>query len=294
MEKSKSEIDLLEFLIKIYLYLKKYWWILLIAVLTGIIYTFIFSNSKTVSYGSSMIISVKPDNDYMYAITFKEFSKRYEKNPAEVIIGIINQANEFIKSGNTEKLAQKMNLNATDLKGIKSIIPEYKFEKGVSPGNIVQIKVVSGNKEVYNKLGEGIEFLINDNPYVKEKISEDSLMLINMIDKIEIKTKELDSFAEKFLKSGKTTEFFVFKDDSFFGESVMLSSLKEKLNNELHNLKQAKIVEDFYSPKSKTASIKVPVIINTVIFLFLGIVIIFFIVFNKKAKSFEDKNKKSE
>jgi len=293
MENNKNEIDLLELLIKIYLYLKKYWWILIISVFAGIIFTFIKNKSSVKSYNSSMIVYAKQNDNYMYAVTFKEFSKRYEKNPAEVITGVINQANELIKSNNLDILARKMNLKAEDLKGLKVISSFYKTEKGEAHGNIVKINATSSNQDVYNNLGNGIEYLINNNAYVKSQISEDSLMLINIIQKIDIKSKELDSMQSKFLKNGKFNDLIIFKDNSFFGESVMLVSLKEKLIKKLQNLNQVKIVEDFFVPKSKTVNIKTALIINSLIFIFLGIFIIFFVVFNKKAKAFNQNRKKS-
>ncbi len=293
MENNKNEIDLLELLIKIYLYLKKYWWILIISVLAAIIFTFIKNKSSVKSYNSSMIVYAKQNDNYMYAVTFKEFSKRYEKNPAEVITGIVSQANELIKSKNLDILARKMNLKKEDLKGLKGISSFYKTEKGEAHGNIVKINARSSNQDVYNSLGKGIEYLINNNAYIKSQISEDSLMLINIIQKIDIKTKELDSMQTKFLKNGKFNDFIIFNENSFSSESVMLFSLKEKLIKKLQNLNQVKIVEDFYVPKSEIVNIKTALIINSLIFIFLGIFIIFLIVFNKKAKAFDQNRKKS-
>lgn len=293
MGNNKNEIDLLELLIKTYLYLKKYWWILGIALILGIVFTFVKNSDDTETYTSSMIVSAKPDNDYMYAITFKEFNKRYIKNPTEIITGIINLANEMIESNNIKGLAQKMNLNPEELKGLKTVNFEYKINKGEAPGNIVKINATSSNKKVYEKLGKGIEFLINNNSYVKEKMAEDSVMLVNIIQKIDIKSKELDSLQSKFLINGKINDLIIFKDNYFFGESVMLVSLKEKLLKEIQNLNQVKTVEDFYVPRSKSKSLKMPLVINIVIFLCLAFLIIFFIIFNKKAKLFEQERKKS-
>ncbi len=291
MENNRNEIDLLELLIKIYLSLKKYWLVLLISVLAGIVLTIMKNIYFDKSYSSSMSVSVKPENDYMYAITFQKFSNRYEKNPAEIVTGIINQANKLIKSDNISLLAKKMNLSKSDLSGLKSISSAYNFEKGEAPGSIIQIKASSSDSKIFKKLGNGILYLINNNSFVKEKISEDSLMLVRIIKKIDIKLSELDSLQSKFLKNGKITDFFIFKNNSFFGESVKLTSLKERINKDLKNLKEVELVENFYIPKTKYASIKMPLLLNSIIFLFLGIIIIVFIEFNKKAKSFEQNQK---
>ncbi|NOZ36059.1 MAG: hypothetical protein GXO80_12270 [Chlorobi bacterium] len=291
MENNRNEIDLLELLIKIYLSLKKYWLILLISVLAGIVFTVVKNIYSVKSYSSSMAVAVKQDNDYMYALTFREFSKRYEKNPAEIVTGIINQADELIKSGNISLLAKKMNISKSDLSGLKSISSEFNFKKGEAPGSIVQITANSSEEGVFNKLGTGILYLINNNAFVKGKTSEDSLMLVRIIKKIDIKLYELDSLQSKFLKNGTINDLIIFKNNSFFGESVKLTSLKEKINKDLKNLKEVKLVENFYIPKSKSASMKVPLLLNSIIFLFFGIIIIVFIEFNKKAKSFEQNQK---
>jgi len=292
MEHKNNEIDLLELLIKTYLYLKKYWWIFVIAIILGGIFTLIKNHYLDKNYKSSMILSVKPDNDYMYALTLKEFNKHYEKNPAEIINGIIEQSNELIKNGNFDILAKKMNLNNEYIKGLKSVLSEYRFEKGEAPGNSVKITVNSSNQKVFNKLGEGLLFLINNNSFVKKKNTEDSLMLINIINKTDVKIHELDSLQSKFLKNGKVTDLFIFKDNSFFSESVKMNSLKEKLMNELKNLRQATLIEDFYLPKADKTNFTKTALLNIFIFVILAFFVIVFIIFNKKAKAFENKLKK--
>lgn len=288
MDKHKeNEIDLLELFIKIYLILKKYWWIFLISVIVGIAAAFVQSVNSADSYKSSMIISVKPENDYMYAFTFREFNKRYEKNPAELIVEIINQANELIENDNIGRLAKKMNFNEKQLQGLKTISSEHKTKKGEAPAEIVKINVVSTNKKIFNNLGKGLEFLINNNAYVKTRNYEDSLMLLKMITQIDIKSKELDSLQTKFLKNGKINDFFIFKQGSFFGESVMLSSLKEKLNNEIHNLKQVKVIEDFYIPKASKKSFSKKALTYVLLLFILSVIIIIIIIFNKKAKQYQ-------
>ena len=64
----------------------------------------------------------------------------------------------------------------------------------------------------------------------------------------------------------------------------MLSSLNEKLKKELTDIKQVHLVEDFYIPNLSKKSIKSELIINLAIFSFLGFIIIFFIILNKKSK----------
>ena len=59
MENNKNEVDLLEILIKSYLYLKKYFWVFIIALTVGLIFAFIKNQYMGREYESSMILSIK-------------------------------------------------------------------------------------------------------------------------------------------------------------------------------------------------------------------------------------------
>ncbi|NPA67310.1 MAG: hypothetical protein GXO50_01745 [Chlorobi bacterium] len=294
MKEDRNEIDLLELLFKIYFYLKKYAVILVAAVIAAVLVTFAANIYDKKEYKSSMILSVKQDNDYMYAVTMKEVPKRFEKNPAEAVTGIIMQADNIIKNGNFETLSRKMNIPVAKLKGLKSITAEYSLEKNSAPGNIVKINAEANNTEIFEILGKGVLNMIEENPFIKDKYDNDSVFLANVIANVENKIKKIDSLQSKYLKTGNADELILFKNESFFGEAVSLSSLKAKLLKELSDLQQAQIVEDFFVPQktSGKSSFLKTLIINIIIFLFSAVIIISFIVFNQKAKEYQKtKNK---
>ncbi|MCF6365102.1 MAG: hypothetical protein L3J35_02760 [Bacteroidales bacterium] len=283
---NKNEIDLIELLIKVYLYLKKYIWVLIIAISIGVIFTVIKSKSRKATYISSMVLKTKSENDFMYTFTFREFQNRFQKNPGELIVKIISSANELRKNGNLKALSKRMELTEEQVKKISSITASYNNKKGEAISNLVTINAVSTNKDVYKYLSNGIINYINNNSYINEKNKSDSIFLKQVIAKIDIKINELDSLQTKFMRSGNVKDIFIYKQNSFFAENIMLSSLKEKLIKELSGTKQTQIIEGFYLPKPTKKSIKSALIINVAIFVFIALFIIFFLIINKKAKQY--------
>ena len=287
---NRNEIDLIELLIKIYLYLKRYVWIFLIAIAIAIIFTILKSTFQKPVYTSSMVIETKSENDFMYALTFREIQQRFEKNPGELIVKIINSANNLIQNGNIEVLANRMGITTEEAIQINSVSASYKYTKGEAVSNYVTINVSSSNKIIFKDLNTGIKNYINNNTFIKNKYSSDSIFLSNIIKKVDKKIIELDSLQNKFLKDGIVSDMFIFKESSFFLENIMLTSLKEKFIEELNNLDQINIVENFYIPQKKSPFNKNDFIINIAVFIFLSFIIIFIIIINTKANHYKNKS----
>ena len=178
-----------------------------------------------------------------------------------------------------------MNLTIDQAKQISSIKANYKYTKGEPISNFITINVNSTHKEIFVDLADGIINYINNNEYIKEQNKSDSIFLTEVIKKIDIKINELDNFQTNLTQPGRSVkDIFIFNENSFFSENIMLSSLNEKLKKELTDIKQVHLVEDFYIPNLSKKSIKSELIINLAIFSFLGFIIIFFIILNKKSK----------
>jgi hypothetical protein len=288
MEKNRNEIDLIELFFKFYLILKKYIWILLIPLAVGIIFTIIKFYTKSPVYSSSMIVKAQPDEDFMYAITLKEFQNKYDKNPVEVIEKIIKEASDYRSNGNIDILAKRMNLPVEKARQILSLSTSYRYEKGEAYSNLITINVKTANAELFKDLNAGIINYINNNPYIKNKNHSDSIQLSNIISKIDYKIKELDSIQKQLLNKGiYQSNITIVGEYSMFAETVQLTALKEKLNIHLKDLNRVQVVEEFYIPGSEDKSFKRDLIINEIICLLLGLVIILFIVINKKANSYK-------
>ena len=290
MENNKNEIDLIELFIKIYLYLRKYAWIILIAIIIGVVFSVVKSKFQKPVYTSSMIIETKTENNYMYAMTFKEFQERFEKNPGELIVKIINSANDLRRNGNIQVLADRMGLTTEKIQQISSISANYNYTKGEPISDYVTIIATTNNPDIFKPLNAGIINYINNNNYIKNIYIADSVLLTDIISKVNVKIIELDSLQKQLINEDiKKLDISLLGGKSYIMQSIQLVTLKEKLKIELSNLDQVKIVEDFYIPNPTKRSYKSGLIANISIFIFIGLMIIFFIILNKKAMQYKKK-----
>ncbi len=286
-EKKRTEIDLIEILIKLYLYTLKYKWFFVIAIIISIAYSFITISIQEESFESSMVIKTDLEKDYMYAVTFQEFQNRFEQNPGELIIKVMNSADNLINNDNIDELAKRTEINSNILESLNSIKTEYKYTKGEAVSNYVTISVSASDTKIYNTLGEGIISFINSNSSILAKHQRDSVFLTEVIIKLDKKISELDSLQNKFLKTGKFNDLIIYKENSFFSENIMLTSLREQLSLDLKEINQVEIIEDFYIPKTNPKNLKKVLTSNVIIFLFISIILVFFLILNQKANDYK-------
>ena len=286
---NKNEIDLIELSLKIYLYFRKYFWVFLIAIVIGFVFALIKNKYMSKEYESSMILSIKTENNYMYAFTFDEKENKYKKNHIEIIDKLISSINSQIISGNISGLSKKMLIPAKQLKNIKSIKSDNNNKDDEEYCNIYKIDVTIKDTGVLNYLGAGIEYFVNNNSYIKKQLKSDSLFLTSVISKIEFKIIELDNLQKQI--SGEIfnqSNIALIGNRSHITESIQLVSLKEKLQSELNNLNKIEIVEDFYIPVNQSTSLIKDLIFSVAIMLFISFIIIFFIILNNKAKQYKN------
>jgi hypothetical protein len=288
MEKNKNEIDLIELLIKTYLIIRKYIIILIIPIVIGIVYTIIKSVSKTPIFSSYMIIKAQTEDDFMYTITLKEFQNKFDKNPVEIIEKIIKEASDYRSNGNLEILSKRMNLPEEKVKQLVSLSTSYKYEKGEAYSNLITIHARTTDPKLYMELSSGITNYINNNEYIKNKYVSDSILLSNTISKLDDKIHELDSVQKQLLKKGiYQSNITIAGEFSLFAESIQLTALKEKLNSKINVLNKAVVIESFYIPSKADKNSNKDFYINGIISIFIGILIILFIVLNKKANQYQ-------
>ncbi|MCD4794176.1 MAG: hypothetical protein K8R54_13140 [Bacteroidales bacterium] len=286
MENNKNEIDLIELLIKIYLYLKKYYWVFLIAIVAGFVFAFIKNKYFSKEFESSMIISVKSDNDYIN-YNLSEKPKTY-KNQREIIEKLINSINSQIISENFTDLSKKLLIPENQLTDIKSIKSDNNEEDKSELSNIYKIDVVIKDTEILNYFGEGIKYYINNNSFIKKQIKSDSLFLTSVISKIELKIIELDNLQKQILEENfRQSNLAIIGNRSYITESIRLVSLREKLQSELFNLEKVNIIEEFYIPTKQTGSLIKDLFLSVAIMLFIGFIIISLIILNNKAKQYK-------
>ncbi len=292
MEKNRNEIDIIEFLLKIYLILRKHLIFIIIPLALGIVYTVIKEQTKADVYGSNMVLKIQPEEEYMYTVTMKEFLNKYDKNPVEIVEKIMKEASDFRANGNYELLSERMKLPVEKIKQIKYLGTSYRYEKGEAYSELITINAKTTNPELFLELNQGIINLINSNRYVESKHLSDSILLSNLISKLDNKIKELDSVQKQLLKKGiYQSNITIVGEFSIFAESVQLTALKEKLILKLSRLQRAEIVEPFYKPGSAEKSFKKDLIINSILSIFIGLIIILFKIVNQKANRYQKTGK---
>ena len=286
---TKNEIDLIETFLKIYIYLRKYFWIFIIAVSAGILFTIVKNVLSGSNYHSSMIIETKTKSNYMYAITFEEFQDRFEKNPGELILKVLNSANSLIENNNFTILAERMGLTEDQTEQIISINAQYKYIKEEPVSNFITIYANTKNPNLFNPLNNAIVNYINNNKYIKELYITDSIFLSKVISEIDIKIKELDSLQNQIMNDNlEKSNITIMGNASFMTESIQLVSMRGKLQSELNNLEKVNIVEDFYIPK-KSSFFKIKeMIINIFIFILISFFVLLLIIINKKALKYKN------
>lgn len=284
MENNRNEVDLIEAIVKFYLYLKKYYLILIISLVAGIIFSFVKTKIQDPVYSSSMIIESKADSDFLYAISLNEEENEVRQNHGQIIVELINSLNSLRINENIETLIKKTKLTTEQIRPLISVEAFYKYKKDEPENNLVTVIAASSSPETFKYLGQGIINFINTNDYIHSKYTSDSVYLSNVIKNIDLKIGQLNENKGNINlpKIGKD------KISDPLIESVKLFSLKEKLLNEMKKLNKSKIIEDFYIPVINK-NIKRTFILNTILFLLAGILTIIFLIIHRKSKNISQK-----
>lgn len=265
MENKNTEIDLLELFFKILFYVKKYYWIFVVAIVLAIILSIFNSYFYKETYTSSILLKVNEgDKHLQFEKNINIFQKdEAETNYGELITRIIKTAETYRANGNFDVLSERMAVNVNTLNKIISIDVENNNLEEKPVSNYLTISVKSSDKKIFSNLGEGFINFINSNRFVKSKYEKDTKFLKDLKDEIDKKLSLNDKQSE---------------DDIITKEKILLN---------LKNAKLVEIVEDFYSPKPSSYNIKKALAINIFISIFLSLLVVLVLVLNKKMKDYK-------
>jgi len=257
MENRNTEIDLLELIAKLFIYIKKYFWIFIVAIILAIVFSFVKNKMYTKTYTSSMLLRVNDENkqllDYREIIFFPKDDNT--KKMGELVTRIINTSEILRSNGNYQILANRMNINLELIKDINSIDAENNdFEE-----KLITITVSANNVDLFKNTEDGFVNFINSNQFVKAKKLRDSVFFTDLINNIN-------------------------NQDVLSKEDLIL---KEKLILSLKQINIVEKVEGFYKPISNKFNLKKVLFINIFVSLFASLFIIIFIVFVGKLKEYK-------
>lgn len=284
MKKNNNEIDLVDLLLKLFIYTKKYFFVFAVAIVLGLVYGYIQNRNVAYNFKSEMIIVSKIQNELDYNM-MPRMKKEYNTGNVDIIDNIIKSAQKQISSRNYEYLSKRTGLTVDELKSVISISSKAVANDNSADFDYIEISASTKDKEIFTKLGKGIENYINNNEYIKRNNLKDSILISNLIKETNQKLEILSQYQDKTIKPNSNTEMLVVGENSVFGESVDMLSYKLKLEQELHSIKTARILENFFIPAGKTAASTRNLIIYPAIFFIISIFIVIILILNKKAKS---------
>lgn len=291
MAENRNEIDLIELVVRIYIYLKKYMWLLIIFMAAAIIYSFVSHKFLAKSYKSEMILSVKQDNDYMYAFTFQDPKHQRSERYCVIIEKLINTLSNRLEAQNYQELSDELNMDVELLKNISSLEGSFTSKDKTESFKLFSVEVYSKSNELFETLGNKLETYLNNNKHIKEQKHSDSIILTSLIHKTNQELKELDSIQSVLLQNKWNKSDIVFYQNlSYATETIKLQALKEKLSMELNSLDKVEIIDDFYKPIKNESSLVKQLLYSVFIAFILSILLIFIIVLNKRAKDYLKNN----
>lgn len=282
MDNNNNEIDIVELLLKTFIFFKKYLIIFVIAIILGFAFGKIKTNRLVTYYNSEMLLISKIQNDLDYKI-MPRIRKDNNIGNTAIITNIVNTAQSLIKSQNFELLEQRTGIDKKQLQEIVNINSKIVADDNSADFDYITVNVTVKNPEILNNLGAGIINFINNNEYIKEKTHKDSLLILELIAQTDKKIETLEEYQKKTLQNSRT-EIMLIGKSSIFSESVDLMSYKQKLMQELYSLSAARMVENFYTPKYKAAKSSNAVYIYPFLFFALAFFIALIIEINKKSK----------
>ncbi len=150
---STSEITLGELILIIWRFLKKYWLLLVIFLILGIIAGYRQKKKTKVYYTSTMVVS----SDINYKLSTYYYPNVYP------LYTVLNQIQTAFSLGNYTFLRDSVGFkNYSKIKSFSVSLSEYKY---YSPSEII-IKVSTYDKEIFPEISQALVNYCNSNPYL--------------------------------------------------------------------------------------------------------------------------------
>jgi len=253
---NQSSKDYVAILAGFYLFVGRYYILLIVFILAGLATGIYRSQNSSVSYSKRIIYSSHLLSD-------------------EISADMIKSLQYHIDYGNYDKLAQKLNITEEASKTVRRfIIYSYKSEKDI--GFNVEIRL---NSDVYaDTVAKGLTYYFNNNEYIN-KLSEVYVSeRKKIIEQIDNSTGHIQNITENN-STPPLSKLPFLKNDSFKGEQSKIELLIKKAELEADILSKGKIniIDDYYnvirSGSNITQSVTMYVIGFGFFSLFIGLLI---------------------
>ncbi len=274
-----KEITFKELFISVFIFFRKNFKILLIAVVIGVTLGIVKHFLGEPVYKSNMTVFAHIEDERDYENIQKRFSFFYS---GELIVNKINSFKSALESNNVEYLSKELNISKDSLKMLKNLEIEFLFpvegtenEKEIREIDYFKITAEVINNDILPKLEKGLHNSIVNDPFIAQKVENTKKTTSDLIKEIDKEILKLEEAQKLQLKQGKNTNFFI-TNKSLYSEKIDLIAKKMKFNKKLNQYNPFQIVTNFVpSNKNKNSLIKNAVILGFVFFIIalIGIVI---------------------
>jgi len=267
---NNQEIDLIEIIVKIFNFFKKYLILFVIAIILGIVVGFFKSRKSSTTYKSSMLITSGIKSD-----VYKQLSIEGEFENNNLIPDLIGYLNLQIQNADYQNLANKLNLDVAEVSKIISIsVDEKEFNEKLkasfSQNFLVTAEVV--DNEIFKKLADAIKYYISNNLYVKNIGELQKKSAAELLDKLNVEIYKIDSIRNS-INNQKNSNFIIYNlTENNSISAIQLYKSKMRILNNLELSEPVYIIEDFYNSSATTISSKKTLyIIPILLLIFAGI-----------------------
>jgi len=276
MANQEYEIDLLELIIKFWIFIKKnlklYLLFGVIGLVIGTIYAFGLSKK---TYETSMIVTTNLD--------------------ISDVTDVLKSLTEIIDQADYELLSKEMNLPMKYIESISKIKIETsadteKEDKKIA-GNKIKITLNVKMNTNLDTISYGIQRYVNKNPYVKERYELNKKNILQLITEVDVSIKKLDSLQRSILHgNGKGSQLNIESKPSYHSELMSFFEKKQSLLTSYQLGKPIIIVQGFRTLIQPAQGRLNKVISLSFVFLVIGFLVSLVILFNQKVKQFEKSN----
>ncbi len=273
---NNGEINLFVLFLKFLLLIKKYFIVIIVFTILGIIYAFWSNPSQRPYYATSMVAASNMVSNEDLLLVYK---------PAEIAI----------QTGDYANLSSYFGIGIDNLKAIKQlsitpieIDPSAPKERSMSETRFtVHLELYDLSK--LDSIKKGFLYYLANNQYIKERFQLAEKQLPTLFENIEKQISSEENNSKSIQNTGATKTVFA-KD------LIELYQQKQQFEVYLKLGKPVMILADFFKPVSpitNSLSIK-SLIVKTVIFFFLGLFVAFTIELFKLTNRYEKSLKADE
>ncbi len=250
-----KEISFEQLFTSILRFVKKNFFIMLIAVLVGVGLGFVKSFTTPPLYETGMTVFSRLENEYTFENEKTRFSSFYS---GEIVANKIKTLQTALDNSNYEYISKELGMSVDSVKLLKEIEVEFLYpiegtrsEKYVKEIDYFNVNVKFSDNSILPKLEKGFKKMVENDKFIKTKLEEIKSMTRKMIADIDNEILEIDK-AKNDLKGNKNTLYFG-NEKSLYAEKIDLIAKRMEFQKKLNQYTAFSVMTGFvpsYSNKN--------------------------------------------